>query len=100
MKEIKFVRNDYEGSVSIKPDRMSGYKDLFPGGVVPKSAPQFFFLTSTSFDPETEFEKLNAGLDDADKVKLIIENDAKIWENLLEKKIDFQIYFDNHYNNF
>ena len=84
VKEIKFVRNDYEGSVSIKPDRMSGYKDLFPGGVVPKSAPQFFFLTSTSFDPETEFEKLNAGLDDADKVKLIIENDAKIWENLLE----------------
>ena len=84
VKEIKFVRNDYEGSVSIKPDRMSGYKDLFPGGVVPKSAPQFFFLTSTSFDPETEFEKLNAGLDDADKVKLIIENNAKIWENLLE----------------
>ena len=84
VKEIEFVRNDYKGSVSIKPDRMSGYKDLFPGGVVPKSAPQFFFLTSTSFDPETEFEKLNAGLDDADKVKLIIENDAKIWENLLE----------------
>ena len=84
VKEIEFVRNDYKGSVSIKPDRMSGYKDLFPGGVVPKSAPQFFFLTSTSFDPETEFEKLNVGLDDADKVKLIIENDAKIWENLLE----------------
>ena len=84
VKEIEFVRNDYEGRVSIKPDRMSGYKDLFPGGVVPKSAPQIFFLTSTSFDPETEFEKLNAGLDDADKVKLIIENDAKIWENLLE----------------
>ncbi len=84
VKEIEFVRNDYKGSVSIKPDRMSGYKDLFPGGVVPKSAPQFFFLTSTSFDPETEFDKLNAGLDDADKVKLIIENDAKIWENLLE----------------
>ena len=84
VKEIEFVRNDYKGSVSIKPDRMSGYKDLFPGGVVPKSAPQFFFLTSTSFDPETEFEKLNACLDDADKVKLIIENDAKIWENLLE----------------
>ena len=84
VKEIEFVRNDYEGRVSIKPDRMSGYKDLFPGGVVPKSAPQFFFLTSTSFDPETEFEKLNAGLDDADKVKLIIENNAKIWENLLE----------------
>ena len=84
VKEIEFVRNDYKGSVSIKPDRMSGYKDLFPGGVVPKSAPQFYFLTSTSFDPETEFEKLNAGLDDADKVKLIIENDAKIWENLLE----------------
>ena len=84
VKEIEFVRNDYKGSVSIKPDRMSGYKDLFPGGVVPKSAPQFFFLTSTSFDPETEFEKLNTGLDDADKVKLIIENDAKIWENLLE----------------
>lgn len=84
IKEVQFVRNDFKGDVTVRPDRMSKYSDLFPGGKVPASAPQFFFLTSSKFDPELEFARLNAFLEPQDKTKLVITNDAKIWENVLE----------------
>ena len=84
IKEIRFVRNDFKGSISLKPEKAAGYADLFPGGKLPKSAPQFYFLTSSKFDPETEFARLNDSLPEKDRVKIIMENDAKIWSNVME----------------
>ena len=84
IKEVQFVRNDFKGDGTVRPDRMSKYSELFPGGKVPASAPQFFFLTSSKFDPELEFARLNAFLEPQDRTKLVITNDAKIWENVLE----------------
>ena len=84
IKEINFVRNDFKGSITIKPTSLSKYSLLFPGGKVPKSSPHFFFLTSGKFDPETEFEKLNSSLPQDSQVKIVMENDAKVWENVLE----------------
>ena len=84
IKEIRFVRNDFKGSISLKPEKAAGYADLFPGGKLPKSAPQFYFLTSSKFDPETEFARLNDPLPENDRVKIIMENDAKIWNNVIE----------------
>ena len=84
IKEIRFVRNDFKGSISLKPEKAAGYADLFPGGKLPKSAPQFYFLTSSKFDPETEFARLNDSLPEKDRVKIIMENDAKIWNNVME----------------
>lgn len=84
IKDIHFVRNDFKGSVSIKSDRLDKYTDLFPGGQVPKSSPHVFFLTSGKFDPEAEFGRLNAALPDDSQVKIVMENDAKIWNNVLE----------------
>ena len=84
VKEVQFVRNDFKGDVTVRPEKMNKYSDLFPGGKVPSSAPQFYFLTSSKFDPELEFARLNAFLDPKDRTKLVIVNDAKIWENILE----------------
>ena len=84
VKEVQFVRNDFKGDVTVRPEKMNKYSDLFPGGKVPSSAPQFYFLTSSKFDPELEFARLNAFLDPQDRTKLVITNDAKIWENILE----------------
>ena len=50
----------------------------------PKSSPHFFFLTSTKFDPELQFSALNSELPADRQVKLVIENDAKIWSGILE----------------
>ena len=84
VKEVQFVRNDFKGNVTMRPDKMSKYADLFPNGKLPSSAPQFFFLTSSKFDPEVEFARLNGELEEGSQTKLIITNDVKIWENVLE----------------
>ena len=84
IKEIHFVRNDFKGTVTVQPDRLGKYADMFAGGKVPSRSPHFFFLTSTRFEPEREFAEVNAELPADAQVKVIMENDAKIWANVLE----------------
>ena len=84
VKEVKYVRNDCKGSVTVRPESLQKYLSLYPGGNPPKSSPHFFFLTSTKFDPETVFATLNADLPDGSRAKLVIENDAKVWTGILE----------------
>lgn len=84
VKEIHFVRNDYKGSVTIKPERLSKFENQFPGGVVPARSPHFTFLVSSKFDAEKEFAELNAELPENDQVKIVMENDAKAWGQVLE----------------
>ena len=83
VKEIHFVRNDFKGTVTIKPDRISKYAGKFGGNVPPKS-PHFTFMVSGNFYAEQEFEKLNSELPKEDQVKVIMENDSKMWSNMLE----------------
>ena len=77
--EIVFVRNDYQGDVKIRPERLAKYSDKFPGGVVPRKSPHFYFLTSTKFDPETTFSELNESLDPGSKVKIVMRNNDHAW---------------------
>ena len=83
VKEIHFVRNDFKGSVTVKPDRLGKYADEF-GGKVPSKSPHFFFYVSNKFDAENQFAELNAELPAEDQVKVIVENDAKVWSQVLE----------------
>ena len=82
--EIVFVRNDYQGDVKIRPERLAKYSDKFPGGVVPRKSPHFYFLTSTKFDPETTFSELNESLDPGSKVKIVMRNNDHAWGSVLE----------------
>ncbi|MCR4824272.1 MAG: ATP-dependent zinc metalloprotease FtsH [Bacteroidales bacterium] len=84
IKEIHFVRNDFKGSVTVQADKLGKYADKFANGKVPTHSPHFFFLTSTRFDPEKEFDGINAQLPEGSKVRIIMENDARIWANVLE----------------
>ena len=56
VKEVHFVRNDYKGSVTVKPESLGKFADLYPGGQVPAKSPHFTFIVSDKFDPEVEFE--------------------------------------------
>ena len=83
VKEIHFVRNDFKGTLTIRPDRLSKYTDMF-GGQVPSKSPHFTFMVSTRFDAEKEFGELNAALPEDGQVKVVMENDSKIWSGILE----------------
>ena len=84
IKEIHFIRNDYKGTIAVKPEKLGKYSSLFPGNETPKSSPHFFFLVSGSFDAEHEFASLNEQLSDGNQVKIIMENDSKLWSNVME----------------
>ncbi|MDO5443314.1 MAG: AAA family ATPase, partial [Bacteroidia bacterium] len=84
VKEIHFIRNDFKGTVTIKPERLAKYAQKYPGGEVPAKSPHFNFLVSSKFDAEKEFAELNASLPENDQVKIVMENDSKAWADILE----------------
>ena len=78
IKEVVFVRNEFEGHVTVKPDRLGQFEDKF-GGVLPKKSPHFVFLVSGSFNAEEMFGELNDQLPEDEKVKVVIENKESLW---------------------
>lgn len=78
IKEVVFIRNEFEGHVTIKPDRLEKFEDSF-GGKVPKKSPHFIFLVSGSFNAEEMFGELNAQLPENERVKVVIENQENFW---------------------
>ena len=89
VKEIHFVRNDYKGNISIKPESMAKYADLFVSGKVPSKSPQFYFFTSPQFYPEEEFAKVNAELPSDAQVRIYIDNETRMWSGILEWVLPF-----------
>ena len=87
VKDIVFVRNDYKGDVTIRPDRLAKYGERF-GGKVPASSPHFWFYVSSKFDPETEFGALNANLPADRHFKVIMDND----DNLIGHMMDWFLF--------
>ena len=78
IKEVVFVRNEFEGHVTIKPDKLGKFEDKF-GGIVPKKSPHFIFLVSGSFNAEEMFGELNGQMPEGEKVKVVIENQENFW---------------------
>ncbi|MBE6253431.1 MAG: ATP-dependent zinc metalloprotease FtsH [Bacteroidales bacterium] len=82
--EITFVRNDFKGEVKVRPEKLGKYTDKFRSGAVPKRAPQFYFLVSSKFDPETSFGALNEGLPVESRFKVVIRNEEHIWMDIFQ----------------
>ena len=78
IKEVVFIRNEFEGRVTIKPDALAKYADKF-GGNIPNRPPHFIFLVSGSFNAEQMFGELNAQLPADEQVKVVIENHESWW---------------------
>lgn len=93
IKEIHFVRNDYKGNVSVKPESLSKYADLFASGKVPSKSPQFYFYTSPQFYPEEEFAAVNSELPADSQVKIYIDNENRMWGGILEWVLPFLLIF-------
>ena len=81
IKEVVFIRNEYEGRVTMKPEKIEKFADKF-GGIVPKKSPHFIFLVSGSFNAEEMFGELNAQLPEDRQVKVVIENHESWWSML------------------
>ena len=78
IKEIVFIRNKYDGNVTIRPDRIEKYAESF-GGMIPKKSPHFFFSVTPSFNAEEVFDELNSQLPEGEKVKVLVETHESFW---------------------
>lgn len=83
IKQINFIRNDFKGEITIKPDKLEKYQSYF-GQEIPKKSPHFFFLVSSSFDAEQMFGELNDALPKEDRVKVAISNNDRTWAKALD----------------
>ena len=85
VKEVTFVRNEFEGEVTIKPDKIQNYVDKFKTGI-PKASPHFTFMVSSSFNAENEFGALNDSLAvkmPQEAVKVVVES-RENWLSILD----------------
>ena len=78
IKEVVFIRNKYDGQITMRPDRIEKYSDKF-GGVIPKKSPHFIFSVTSSFNAEEVFEQLNSELPENERVKVVIETHESMW---------------------
>ena len=83
IKEIVYVRNDFSGKITIRPEKLEAYAAKF-GGTVPAKSPHFTFMVSSSFNAEEMFGKLNDSRPEDKRFKVVIENDDKFWERALD----------------
>ena len=81
IQEVVFIRNEFEGRITMRPDSIAAYADKF-GGQVPVKSPHFIFLVSGSFNAEQMFGELNAQLPEDKQVKVVIENEESIWKTV------------------
>ena len=81
IQEVVFIRNEFEGRITMRPDSIAAYADKF-GGQVPGKSPHFIFLVSGSFNAEQMFGELNAQLPEDKQVKVVIENEESIWKTV------------------
>ena len=81
IKEVVFIRNKFDGQVTVRPDKIEKYADKF-GGIVPKKSPHFFFSVTPSFNAEETFEELNSQLPEDEKVKVVVESHESMWSIL------------------
>ncbi len=81
IKEVVFIRNKFDGQVTVRPDKIEKYADKF-GGTVPKKSPHFFFSVTPSFNAEETFEELNSQLPEDEKVKVVVESHESMWSIL------------------
>ena len=78
IKEVVFIRNKYDGQITMRPDRIEKYSDKF-GGIIPKKSPHFIFSVTSSFNAEEVFEELNSTLPENERVKVVIETHESMW---------------------
>ena len=91
VKQINFVRNDFTGTVSLRPDRVNKYLGKY-NGQFPDRSPQFRFMVSSKFDPETSFEEINSTLPADNQFKVIMENNNTNWGDIIQWGI-FGLFF-------
>ncbi len=85
IKEITFVRNEFQGLVTLEPDAVKEYQEE-NNVTLPPASPHLTFLVSGSFDAEEQFGALNDSLTvrHMKPVRIEVEQRDNIWGGVFE----------------
>jgi cell division protease FtsH len=81
--KLTYVTNQNRAEVYIKKDSLYKYKERF-GGKEPKFGPHFFFIVSSNFNPEEQFEEVLDQLEPENKFLLETEERTNYFGKALE----------------
>lgn len=83
VEKIIYVTNEQKAEVFIKKDSLYKYKEEF-GGKEPKFGPHFYFIVSSNFNPEEQFESVLTELPTEDKFSFQTEERTNYFTKALE----------------
>ncbi|MFA6770015.1 MAG: AAA family ATPase, partial [Bacteroidales bacterium] len=83
VEKIIYITNKQKAEVFIKKDSLFKYTEQF-GGKEPKFGPQFYFIVSSNFNSEEQFESVLAELTQEDKFSVETEERTNYFSKALE----------------
>ncbi|MGE0092804.1 MAG: ATP-dependent zinc metalloprotease FtsH [Bacteroidales bacterium] len=83
VEKIIYVSNQNRAEVYIKKDSLSKYAEMF-GGKEPKFGPQFYFIVSSNFNPEEQFQSVREQLPEENRFDLETEERTNYFGKALE----------------
>ncbi|MDP3397828.1 MAG: ATP-dependent zinc metalloprotease FtsH [Bacteroidales bacterium] len=87
VEKIIFVSNQNRAEIFIKKDSLAKYKEKF-GGKEPKFGPHFYFVVSSNFNPEEQFEQVLEQIPDEQKFSFEVEERT----NYLSKALEWLLF--------
>lgn len=84
VKQIDFVRNDFEGRITLRQECLTKYAEKYFGGQVPRKSPHLTFLVSSSFNAEEMFGELNGQLPEESRPKVVITKNDHMLSRVME----------------
>lgn len=87
VEKILYISNQYRAEVFIKKDSLVKYKERF-GGKEPKFGPQFYFVVSSNFNPEEQFEEVLLQLPEDKQFSFEVEERT----NYLSKALEWLLF--------
>ncbi len=83
VEKIIYVSNQNRAEVYIKKDSLPKYAEMF-GGKEPKFGPQFYFIVSSNFNPEEQFQTVREQLPEEKRFDLETEERTNYFGKALE----------------
>lgn len=84
VEKINYVTNQHRAEVFIKKDSLEKYVNRYFGGRTPNYGPHFYFIVSSNFNAEENFEEARMSLPPEDRFTLSTEERNNYWGSVFD----------------
>ena len=84
VEKINYITNQHRAEVYIKKDSLGKYVNKYFGGRTPNYGPHFYFIVSSNFNAEENFEEARMSLPPGDRFTVSTEERNNYWGSVLD----------------